>query len=75
MRAELFLSCFYNPIRSGSRNNPIILRNYRCIGIGSTKKRGILKKIQRFFGLAGILGKRSVFSRGWGFLICYTSSS
>jgi len=55
MRAELVLSCFYNPI-GVSPKNFIIFRNYTYSGVASTRK---LKKIQKFFGLVVILGKRS----------------
>jgi hypothetical protein len=65
MREELVLSCFYNPI-SGSPKNPIILINYVYFGIASTEKRENLKKIQKFFGLAGISGKRSGFQPWMG---------
>jgi len=58
MRAELVLSCFYNPI-GVSPKNFIIFRNYTYSGIASTKR--ILKfgKIQKFFGLVGIWSGRS----------------
>jgi hypothetical protein len=39
------------------------------------KQKENLGKIQKFFGLAGVVGKRNGFSRGWAFLPCYTNSS
>jgi hypothetical protein len=65
MRAELVLSCFYNPI-SGSRNNPIILRKYRCFGIASTKKTEKIQKFLPIFIAFGCFCKRFEGFIVWG---------
>jgi hypothetical protein len=39
------------------------------------KKTENLEKIRKFFGLAGVVGKRKGFSRGWAFLPRYTNSN